>query len=156
MLEQHKVRQDLADRFAQAYRHYCWPVESLRDIRIAPFHVMATEGAVHTDKDHVWHMTTISSFVDPEGGLLMATPYQIVDLADPASEATATEWWTALTEERRRGGGRQAVVVRRDRLTWLIATGGQVPRARVSADHLRAGVHPARAPRETAGAGSVG
>ena len=65
---------DLADRFAQAYRHYCWPVESLRDIRIAPFHVMATEGAVHTDKDHAWHMTTISSFVDPDGGLLMSHP----------------------------------------------------------------------------------
>ena len=106
LLEQHKVRQDLAQRFAQAYRHYCWPVESLRDIRIAPFHVMATEGAVHTDKDHVWHMTTISSFVDPEGGLLMATPYQIVDLADPASEAAATGWWTALTES----GGEGAVV----------------------------------------------
>ena len=67
---------------------------------------MATEGAVHTDKDHVWHMTTISSFVDPEGGLLMATPYQIVDLADPASEAAATGWWTALTES----GGEGAVV----------------------------------------------
>ena len=66
LLERHKVRQDLAERFARAYRHYCWPVESLRDIRIAPFHVMATEGAVHADKDHVWHMTTISSFVDPE------------------------------------------------------------------------------------------
>ena len=106
LLDQHKVRQDLAERFAQAYRHYCWPVESLRDIRIAPFHVMATEGAVHTDKDHVWHMTTISSFVDPDGGLLMATPYHIVDLADPASEAAATGWWTALTES----GGEGAVV----------------------------------------------
>ena len=105
-LVQHRVRQDLAERFAQAYRHYCWPVESLRDLRIAPFHVMATEGTVHTDKDHVWHMTTISSFVDPDGGLLMATPYQIVDLADPASEATATGWWTALTES----GGEGAVV----------------------------------------------
>jgi protein phosphatase len=106
LLEQHKVRQDLAQRFAQAYRHYCWPVESLRDIRIAPFHVMATEGAVHTDKDHVWHMTTISSFVDPDRGLLMATPHQVVDLADPASEVAATAWWTALTE----GGGEGAVV----------------------------------------------
>src|SRR5713226_8010481 len=74
LLARYRLRQDLAQRFAQAYRHYCWPVESLRDIRIAPFHVMATEGAVHTDKDHIWHMTTISSFVDPEGGLLMATP----------------------------------------------------------------------------------
>jgi protein phosphatase len=106
LLVQHRVRQDLAERFAQAYRHYCWPVESLRDIRIAPFHVMATEGTVHTDKDHAWHMTTISSFVDPDGGLLMATPYQVVDLADPASEAAATGWWTELTES----GGEGAVV----------------------------------------------
>ena len=62
LLERHKLRQELAERFAQAYRNYCWPVESLRDIRIAPFHVMATEGAVHTDKDHVWHMNTIGGF----------------------------------------------------------------------------------------------
>ncbi len=105
-LDRHKIRRDLAERFAQAYRHYCWPVESLRDIRVAPFHVMATEGAVHTDKDHVWHITTIRNVVDPDGGLLMATPYQIVDLADPASEAAATGWWTELTEN----GGEGAVV----------------------------------------------
>ena len=105
-LDRHKIRRDLAERFAKAYRHYCWPVESLRDIRVAPFHVMATEGAVHTDKNHVWHMTTIASFVDPDGGLLMATPYHIVDLADPASEAAATAWWTELTEN----GGEGAVV----------------------------------------------
>ena len=61
LLERHRQRQDLADRFARAYRHYCWPVESLRDIRVAPFHVMATEGAVHADKEHVWHMETIGS-----------------------------------------------------------------------------------------------
>ena len=51
LLERHKVRLELAERLAKSYRNYCWPVESLRDIRIAPFHVMATEGAVHTDKD---------------------------------------------------------------------------------------------------------
>ncbi len=117
LLERHKVRQDLAERFAQAYRHYCWPVESLRDIRIAPFHVMATEGAVHTDKDHVWHMTTISRFADSEGGLLMATPYHVVDLADPASEAAATEWWTGLTAN----GGEGAVV----KPSSFVATGSR-------------------------------
>ena len=47
LLERQKVRQILAEGFAQAYQHYCWPVQSLQDIRIAPFHVMATEGAVH-------------------------------------------------------------------------------------------------------------
>src|SRR6185436_20792036 len=51
-VERHRVRLDLAERFARAYRHYCWPVESLRDIRVAPFHIAATEGAVHADKDH--------------------------------------------------------------------------------------------------------
>ena len=99
-------RVDLAERFARAYRNYCRPVESLRDIRIAPFHVMATEGSVHADKDHVWHMNTISSFV-PEGtGLLMRTPFHVVDLADPASEGAATTWWENLTE----AGGEGAVV----------------------------------------------
>ena len=108
LLERHKVRLNLAERFARAYRHYCWPVESLRDIRIAPFHVMATEGAVHADKDHVWHMNTIGSFVQEGDGLLMRTPYQVVDLADPASEAAATAWWENLTETGGEGRGRQA------------------------------------------------
>ena len=106
LLERHKLRQDLADRFARAYRHYCWPVDSLRDIRIAPFHVMATEGAVHADKDHVWHMNAISSFVEEDHGLLMRTPYHVVNLAEQASEAAATAWWTTLTET----GGEGAVV----------------------------------------------
>ena len=30
---------------------------------VAPFHIMATEGTVHVDKDHVWHMTSIAGFV---------------------------------------------------------------------------------------------
>jgi len=106
VLDRHRLRQDLADRFARAYRHYCWPVESLKDIRLAPFHVIATEGAVHTDKDHVWHMTTISGVVDADGGLLIATPCRVVDLSDPESETAATAWWTELTES----GGEGAVV----------------------------------------------
>jgi protein phosphatase len=106
LLARQRLRQDLADRFAHAYRHYCWPVQSLRDIRVAPFHVMATEGAVHADKDHVWHMDTISSLVDAQDSLLMTTPYHVVDLADVRSEVAATEWWTSLTES----GGEGAVV----------------------------------------------
>jgi protein phosphatase len=106
LLARQRLRQDLAERFAQAYRHYCWPVESLRDIRLAPFHIMATEGAVHVDKDHVWHMDTISSFVDGQDGLLMTTPYHVVDLADVRSETSAIDWWMSLTES----GGEGAVV----------------------------------------------
>jgi protein phosphatase len=67
---------------------------------------MATEGAVHTDEDHVWHMTTIRKAVDSDSGPLMSTRYHVVDLPDPASEAAATAWWTELTEN----GGEGAVV----------------------------------------------
>jgi hypothetical protein len=45
LLERHRVRLNLAERFAGAYRSYCWPVESLLDIRLSPFKVMATEGS---------------------------------------------------------------------------------------------------------------
>ena len=106
LLERHRVRLDLAERFARAYRHYCWPVESLRDIRVAPFHIMATEGAVHVDNDHVWHMNSIGGFVPEDHALLMRTPYHVVDLADPGSEAAVTSWWETLTES----GGEGAVV----------------------------------------------
>lgn len=106
LLAQHHGRRDLADKFTQAYRHYCWPVESIRDIRVAPFHIMATEGAVHIDKDHVWHMTEIAILVGNSTDVLMKTPYRVVDLADPASEVTATAWWTELTA----AGGEGTVV----------------------------------------------
>ena len=75
---------------------------------------MATEGAVHTDKDHVWHMNTIGSFVDPDDGLLMATPYHSRRPDRSRERGRGNGWWTELTETRRRGHGRQAVVVRRD------------------------------------------
>jgi protein phosphatase len=35
-----------ADKFTTAYRGYCWNVSSLADIKIAPFHILASEGAV--------------------------------------------------------------------------------------------------------------
>jgi protein phosphatase len=106
LLDRHRERLDLAERFARAYRQYCWPVESLRDIRLAPFHVMATEGAIHTDRDHVWHMETIAGFAREADGLLLQTPFLVVDLADAAREAEATAWWERLTQS----GGEGAVI----------------------------------------------
>ena len=33
------------------------------DYRNAPFHLLATEGAVHMEKDHVWHMAEVACLV---------------------------------------------------------------------------------------------
>src|SRR5207249_11532494 len=65
------------------------------------FHILATEGTVHVDKDHVWHMQTLAEVAAADCGVLIATPHSVVDLIDPASEAEATTWWEQLT---RRGG----------------------------------------------------
>jgi protein phosphatase len=53
------VRAGLVRRYVDAYRHYCWPVSGIDDIKLAPFHILASEGATHADKTHEWHMETL-------------------------------------------------------------------------------------------------
>jgi protein phosphatase len=50
LLARFEARDVRAARYAEAYRRYCWPVASLDDHRIAPFRLLATEGAHHMDK----------------------------------------------------------------------------------------------------------
>jgi protein phosphatase len=89
-----------------AYRHYCWTVNSLEDLKLAPFHLLATEQKVHTDQNHVWHMETLESICRHDPGLLLATPFKLVDVTVPTSESEGIEWWESLTRE----GGEGMVV----------------------------------------------
>ncbi len=105
LLERYRERAVMADQFVAAYRRYCWPVQSLADFKLAPFHLLASEGKVHTDQNHIWHMDTLARICqDP---LLLATPYKVVDLADPASQAAGIQWWEDLT-----GNGGEGMVVK--------------------------------------------
>ena len=108
--ERFTERADKAERYANAYRGYCWEVSSLDDLRVAPFHILASEGAVHMDKDHVWHMSTLAKLASDDDPLLVATPYRAVDLADETEVSAATEWWADLTSK----GGEGMVVKPRD------------------------------------------
>ena len=56
-----RSRKENIGKFVAAYRQYCWSVGSLTDLKLAPFHLLATEGGVHTDKNHTWHMDTLAS-----------------------------------------------------------------------------------------------
>jgi protein phosphatase len=94
-------RQENVAKFVAAYRQYCWLVDSVADLKLAPFHLLATEGQVHVDKDHAWHMNELAKICDSAPDLLVATPYRVVDVTDPASIAGGIDWWTTLTE---RGG----------------------------------------------------
>lgn len=106
LLLKYSERKEATTQFIDAYRKYCWPVNGLEGYKLAPFHIMATEGKTYFDKDHVWHMEKIKSICAADNNLLMATPYHVVDLSDEASVQKATEWWEALTAE----GGEGMVV----------------------------------------------
>ena len=102
LVDRFAARAQLVEQYTAAYRRYCWQVSSVTDLKLAPFHVLATEGAVHTAKDHSWHMKTIGAVcAADDSGVLFATAHRIVDLTDPASEAAATTWWEEMTA---RGG----------------------------------------------------
>src|SRR5262249_22081641 len=106
LLERVRARVEAIDNYVAAYRRYCWDVASLADLKLAPFHVLATEGRVHADNDHAWHMGVIAELCAADDGLLRATPWRTVDLADPTSESDAIAWWEELTA----GGGEGMVV----------------------------------------------
>ena len=97
---------EVVNQFREAYRKYCWPVNSIDDYKLAPFHILATEGKLHADKDHEWHMETIREICEGDPQLLMATPYQIVDLDNEEEVNAAIQWWTDLTSK----GGEGMVV----------------------------------------------
>jgi protein phosphatase len=97
LLTRFEQRADAATRYVDAYQQYCWTVRSLGDYRLAPFHLLASEHALHTDKDHVWHMQTLARLCAADPELLLATPYQVVDLGDESSREQGIAWWEELT-----------------------------------------------------------
>lgn len=99
LLAKYQQRSNLAEQYVKAYRQYCWPVEALNDLKLAPFHILATEGQVHINKDHQWHMQQISRIVEAESEMLLATQHQIVELSDKESCAAGVQWWESLTEK---------------------------------------------------------
>jgi protein phosphatase len=107
LLSKYRERLQMVSRFRKAYRRYCWPVKTAHDFRVAPFHILATEGKVHTDRDHLWHMNTIAGFCARGSPVLTATPYITVNAADSAGVEKGAAWWEALT-----GRGGEGMVVK--------------------------------------------
>ncbi len=113
VLERYAERRQSIDQFVTAYRQYCWPVESVDDLKLAPFHLLATEGTVHIDQNHVWHMETLTKVCREDRGILLATEFKVVDVTDVDSQAVGIEWWTNLT-----GQGGEGMVVKPSE--WIV------------------------------------
>jgi polynucleotide kinase-phosphatase len=100
------TRLENAVGFTEAYRRYCWPIEGLTGVRLAPFAVLASAGAHHSQRDQGWHLDRVDRLVAADPELFQPTPRMIVDLASAADEEAAVRWWLELTE----AGGEGMVV----------------------------------------------
>jgi protein phosphatase len=79
--------------YRAAYRNYCWEANGIDDLKLAPFHIMAGETGLFTDRDHPWHMQTIARIASEDPSLLLATAVRELDLEDEAAVAEAIAWW---------------------------------------------------------------
>jgi protein phosphatase len=100
------LRDRLADRaeralkYADTWAPYTWTVAGVDDLRIAPFHILASEGAVHFDKSHRWHMN-VAERIAAAGTPLVVTTWQQLPIGDADACAKAISWWEEITA---RGG----------------------------------------------------
>ena len=105
--ERTSSRADNAARFTAAYRRYCWEVDGLDGVQVAPFQLLAGEGSTWHDRDHLWHLRLIDRLVDADPALFRTTRRLVVDTRDDASRAEGTTWWEELT-----GSGGEGMVVK--------------------------------------------
>ncbi len=106
LLTRFETRSALAEKFRNSYRQYCWTVNSLDDLKLAPFHLLATEKKTYFDRDHRWHMDTLAKLAGVTEGMMIATPYKVIDVTSPEEMETAIKWWEELTDK----GGEGMVV----------------------------------------------
>lgn len=96
LLERFRGRRTQIAGYQAAWQRYCWPAEGIDQVKLAPFHLLASEGTTYFDRDHIWHMDTLARLA-PHDPILVATPHRVVDLADAAQCADVTAWWEQLT-----------------------------------------------------------
>ena len=80
------------------------------DLKVAPFHLLASEGRVWFDQDHVWHMTLADRLATAGDGVVTRTQWRTCALGDADACGEVVSWWEALTAN----GGEGMVVKPRE------------------------------------------
>ncbi|MEP6560889.1 MAG: polynucleotide kinase-phosphatase [Nakamurella sp.] len=97
LLQRTSTRENDAQLFTDAYRRYCWPTDGMSGVRIAPFQLLATEGASWHHRDHGWHLSIADRLVAAAPGLVQQTRRLTVDTGSADSMAGGLHWWLELT-----------------------------------------------------------
>jgi len=107
LLERTRARSANAAAFTAAYLRYCWHTDGLDGVRVAPFQLLASEGAVYHERPHLWHLELADRLAAADPPLLATTRRLLVDVDDESSVAAAVAWWEDLT-----GAGGEGMVVK--------------------------------------------
>ncbi|MEX1046996.1 MAG: polynucleotide kinase-phosphatase [Actinomycetota bacterium] len=97
ILDRSRDRAEMVAGFVEAYGRYAWPVASIRDIKLAPFQILAGEGKTFVEREHTWQMETLGGLCSADDELFRPTGYRVVDVMDQESQADSVRWWTELT-----------------------------------------------------------
>lgn len=90
------IEADVRD-YDDAWRRYVWPTNGLTGVQIAPFQVLASRGATHEERDHLWHLGIADRLVEADPELFRTTRRLVVRTGDPASCAEGVAWWESMT-----------------------------------------------------------
>jgi protein phosphatase len=111
-------REAMMEQYVEAYRRYCWPTDGLKGLKLAPFHIMATEGQVHVDRSHLWHMARAKELA-AASELIVPTNFRYVTLDGQFPHGTdipdgtdipvvttegASAWWHEMTTKMTEAG----------------------------------------------------
>jgi protein phosphatase len=97
LLDRTRARLANAAAFTAAYLRYCWDTDGLAGVRVAPFQLLASEGAAHHERPHAWHLDLAGRLAATAPDLIATTRRIAVETSDPGSVSAATRWWEDLT-----------------------------------------------------------
>ncbi len=87
-----ELRQASAEAMGRTIGGYCWETTTVDDHRIAPFHLLAAEGAVFSERPHVWHVETLARLCAGDG-ILRETGWRRVDPTAEEDRRAVVDWW---------------------------------------------------------------
>jgi protein phosphatase len=107
LCERFAARAERAERYGKAWAPYVWPVSGVDDLKVAPFHLLASEDRVWFDHDHVWHMALADRLAAVGDSSMTRTQWRTVLLGDETACRDAIAWWEMLT-----GKGSEGLVIK--------------------------------------------
>jgi protein phosphatase len=96
MSQRMEQRRSCIQKYVEALGRYCWPVDGLEGIRLAPFQILAVEGRVLADMDHGEHLRLLAEHLSTDP-IFLATKHVIVETSDPDSLKRAEDFWLEMT-----------------------------------------------------------